>query len=178
MLFQSKPSVILYLRRQDAVLITKTSSARLNLPLEVVYNLEVRDAPTLTEVISQFLQSHKIRGQLILIVLDASVVFQKTLALQGINAQAATQDFASKLPFEAEAKQTLAVTEKDQLILQGVNRLFCRAVAAGVLKQNKLKVVAAAAAFGIHEGKKIDRTSINALFHNSISRDYNFLTKV
>ncbi len=177
MLFQNKPSVILYLRRQDAVLITKNLTARVSIPLEVVYNLEVRDAATLTEVIARFLHDNKIHGQPTLLVLDPSIVFEKSLGTQAAT-QAAFDDFSSKVPFDPETKQLLTVRQKDQLLFCGVNKVLYQTVAAGIRQANKLKGVVPAFAYGLQDGKKVDKSIVTSFFQNARPlKEANFLAK-
>jgi hypothetical protein len=176
-LFSNKPSAILYLRRQDAVLVTNSTSIRLTIPLEVVYNLEVRDAETLSDIVAQFLDEHKIHGQQIALVLDSEVVFQKQMATA--DSQDITKDFMNKIPFEPETKQLLETHDKDRTTLYGVNKAWYEAVAKGVRKNNKLRAVVPAQAYGVHDGKKIDRALVELFFHNTQPlKTANFLIKV
>jgi hypothetical protein len=176
-LFSSKPSAVLYLRRQDAVLISKGASARLTIPIEVAYNLEVRDAATLSDIVAQFLEEHKVQGQQLLIVLDSTIVFQKQLSA-GTDTQTARTEFASKLPFEPETKQLIEVHRKDQATFYGVNKTWYEAVAAGIKRANKLKAVVPAFAYGFHEDQKVDQQTVTTLFQNTQPlREANFLLK-
>lgn len=176
-LFSNKPTAILYLRRQDAVLITKSSSTRMSIPVEVAYNLEVRDATTLTDIVAQFLNEHKVRGQQMLLILDNEIVFQKQLS-GATDTQAALKDFTSKVPFEPDTKQLIETHQKDQTTFYGVNRSWYEAIATGIRQNNKLKAIVPAFAYGLQEGKKIDRSTITAFFQNTkIPREANFLIK-
>src|SRR5687768_1611955 len=126
MIFSSTPSAIVYLRRQDAVLITKETSIRLDIAPAFVTNLEVADAAKLSELVAGFLESHKVRGRHVLLVLDSGLVFQKTVAA---NDQAAIKDFESKVPFEPDSKQFIHFMQKGNLTIFGGNKILYLAVA-------------------------------------------------
>jgi hypothetical protein len=172
-LFQSKPTAILYLRRQDAVLVMKSTSVKLEISTDFVRNLEVIAADKLSELIAGFLDSHGCRGQQVLLVLDGSIVFQKEA---GVGDQAA--DFESKVPFDPENRQLLTVSQENQQIFFGANKALYSVVAQGIQKNNKLKAVVPAVVYGVHESEKIDKHVLKAFFNDSIPQHQaNFLIK-
>jgi hypothetical protein len=174
-IFRSKPTTVLYLRRQDAVLITKGASVRLEISTDFMQNLEVVESTKLTELVAAFFEGHHIQRQTVLLVLDDGLVFRKSFAAEdGV----AAKEFESKIPFDPANRQVVTMSQKNQHLLLGTNRALYQAVAQGIRKANKLKGVVPASVYGVHESSKVDRQAINAFFTNGAPlRQANFLAK-
>lgn len=165
----NKPYAVIFIERDSVVLLTKKTKIKLELPPEVVQNLEVIDAMKLAELVERLLRTNKIHKKKLLLVLDDSVVFQEALPLsKDTNLQNMVKDFESKIPLEVDSKQVLALGQKERLVLFGVNKQLYQAIIAGLDKtSNKPLAVVPAAIYGVNAGNKFTLPAINRYFRDS-----------
>ena len=168
MFFSNKPSFVVYLHRDGLTLYSaKAKAVELPLPTDVVQNLEVLDSKKLTEVVAQFAATHNLRRQRGVCILDDWVVFQKIVPKSSDEKQAFT-DFESKVPFDPEARATLSVQVKDQIILLGTNKaFFLPVIAAFGQAGGHIVSVTPAAVFGITKTEKLSDDQLQKILNNS-----------
>ena len=178
-LITRKPTAIIYLRRQDVVFINKQTSVRLDIPVGLVQNLEVIDAAKLSELIAGFLDQQHCHGKRVLLALDPTVVFHKSIsAKQSATIIAAANNFEYQLPFDVGNRQAIAITKKDGISFFGVNKQLHQTVVRGIQHANKLLAIVPAASYGVSGSKSVDSKIITALFTNTAPlKQPNFLTK-
>ncbi len=178
--FTNKPTAIVYLRRQDIVFINKKTSVRLDIPVDLVQNLEVNDGAKLSELIAGLLDRQECRRQQVLFALDPSVVFQKDVPAKGLgDLSLQATDFEQKLPFDAANRQSIVIAKKDKVSFFGTNKRLLQAVVQGVQKANKVRAVLPATLYGISDSKSVDRKIITALFSDTAPlKQPSFQTKV
>jgi hypothetical protein len=145
-----KHHMILQLTRNSLVACTnKDEQAKLDLPVSVVRNLDVLDSAKLAELVGGFASRYGLRGKKLVLVLDDSVVFQKVVPLTpGQDTMAMQTDFQDKLPFAADAKRTLTLKLKNQLVMLGASgEYYLQVVQALINKGVKVTSVSPLAVF-------------------------------
>src|SRR5882757_11367444 len=97
-----KPNAIIYVRRSGLIMAGKhIKPARLTFPEAGLQNMDVIDPEVLGMACQEFFESHDAKGQRVLLVLDHSVVFTKTIALDKSGKPALlAKDFVASMPFE------------------------------------------------------------------------------
>ena len=180
MLFQSKPSLIIWLTRNSIVFADRKSQQGLDIPTAVANNLEIIDPAGLSQTIEQFCQAHKVEKQQVIIVLDEEVVFRKTISTSpDEDSRLMVEEFTSKVPLSPEVRQVLSITLKDQLILLGVNKAYYETIVTALSKtENKIIGVVPLMAYGIRDINQLDEKSVDSILTNSGPiKTANFLIK-
>jgi hypothetical protein len=152
-----KPNAVVYVRRSGLIVAGKhVKPVRLNFPEEVVNNLEVIQVTKFTAVCEQFFGEHGLHGKRVLIVLDPSVVFTKTVDLSksGKPDQIA-QAFSDAMPFEPGQRSCVALANQAQLQLYATNADLYESLATALrgCGISKLLGITPAAAYQLQEGK-------------------------
>lgn len=176
MFFSSKPSFVLYIRRDSLTLYgAKGQPVQLDIPTEVVQNLEILDGSRLNELIIQFATAQNLRKQKGVCLLDDWVVFQKIVP-KATDVKQALADFESKVPFNPESKAVMSVQVKDQVILLATNKAFFVAIASALEKLGAhLTLVTPAAVFGV-KGEKLTHDLVQRVLSDGKSAEQaNFL---
>jgi hypothetical protein len=164
----SKPAAILLLKR-DALMAygARGGEAQLDLTDDLVRHLEVVDPRSLAEDVAQFADQQGLRKKSVLVLLDESVMFQKTVpANDALNPGKIQQDFEAMLPFEQADKRVLALQPKGHLVLIGTTSLLYRLVILGLTTMGaKVTAVSPASVYGKVTGT-FNQQQVSAIIHN------------
>ena len=119
----SKPSVILYVRRDNIIIAGKhITPARLNFPSTVIRNMELINRSKCVAGCEQFFAEHGLKGKRVLIVLDQSIVFHKSVELSKDDKPAAISSaFIQVMPFEAGKRACLQRRQGTKFDLYATN---------------------------------------------------------
>lgn len=180
-MFKRKPTALLYLRRQSLIFVDKNAQyEKLDIPNNIVANLEVNDVKALSEMTANLLAKHKLHNQNILLILDETTVFKRSIDSKQTDPENVYQDFISKLPFSLEKRTIITVKGKSsQIDYYGTNSDLYNAVVNGIQKSNKARAVVPVNAY-VHTrfGKNINRKTIDEFFNQiKLLNTANFITK-
>ena len=169
-----KPNAIVYLRRSSILVAGKhIKPARLNLPAEATANLEVVDADVLGTLCTDFFTTNGLKGQRVLVVLDHSVVFAKSVALStGSKPDQLTKSFASQIPFEAGNRACLSLKTTDSLRLFATGAALYTVIRDALHDTGVAKIIAITpiAAYGIRESEQLSSTIVQQLLRDTTVR--------
>jgi hypothetical protein len=174
----SKPAAILLLKR-DAVLAygAKGGEAQLDLTSDLVRYLEVVDPRTLAAKVAQFAEQQGLRKKTVLVLLDESVVFQKTVPREdAATPEKIQQNFEAMLPFEQADRRVLALQPKGHLVLIGTTSLLYRLVVLGLTTVGaKVVAVTPASVFGKLTGTFTEQQVATIIHNRRLAALANFL---
>ena len=149
----SKPNTLIYLQRASLMLAGKRlAGARLDMPEDVIRNLELQDRPKFISLVEQFLRDRNILGRRILLVLDGSVMFHKVIELdKSGQPDLLIKGFVDAMPFEPGKRACLAVQTDTHLRLFAANADLYNAVAEAIHASGagKLVSITPAAAYNL-----------------------------
>ncbi len=132
MLFADQPGQIVYLTSAGASLYDR--SHRLSTqawPSEVIQNLEVADPAGLEGVMRQLVDRQALRDQRLMIVMDDSLVFQRSLQYADTaKDQAAIKEALERMPFAAETRGVVVAGGDMTMIVYVTNRALYEAARA------------------------------------------------
>ncbi len=122
--------IIIFLQRTGLLVAGKrVPSAHYVFPTEVVNNLEVLDRTRLIQECQQFFTDHDLHGKRVLLVLDYSVVFEKTIELDKTGQpDKLLEGFVAAMPFEVGTRACLGVETGAQLRLFATNATLYNAI--------------------------------------------------
>ncbi len=152
MMFSQKPTVLVYVQRNNLLLEgRKASAAKLSIPESLITNLEVVDRPQLLEICRQFFESHNVRGQRVLVVLDRSMLFDKVLAdTKTAELPQAIDAFRSAAPFNPEQRATVSYRTKQKTAVFVANRDMFQSISEALDRAGaKLFGITPAPAYGL-----------------------------
>ncbi|MEO6761552.1 MAG: hypothetical protein ABI220_04230 [Candidatus Saccharimonadales bacterium] len=140
----SRPSAIIFLRRNSLIVVGRhISAAKLNLPVDIVNNMEVLDRERLVSACQDFFADHDLKSKRCLLVLDQSVVFTKTLEhKKGDDSTSALESYISAMPFEPGKRACLGVEQDDRLLLFATNAELYQTIAEALKLSGAGKLVA------------------------------------
>jgi len=100
MIFENKPKLVLYLKRQLLQLYNSDGSGSiLKIPLQIINNLEVIDSSGLDKLISGFAASLNLKNEKAVLILSDEVLFRKTFQKNNFN-ETEEKAFLNELPFD------------------------------------------------------------------------------
>lgn len=139
-----KPNTLIYIQRSGILIAGKRlPTARIDYPEDVVKNLEVLQPTKLADIFKRWLSEHNIHGKRILIVLDTSVIFEKTIELdKSGQPDILLQGFVDAMPFEPGKRACIAVQSAADLRLFAANADLYTIVADALREANAGKLVA------------------------------------
>ena len=154
----SKPNAIIYLRRSGMLVAGKrVAPARTNFSAAIVDNLEIIQTDAFIAHCQQFFNDHELHGKRVLLVLDPSVVFVKTIELSksGKPDQLANA-FIEAMPFEPGKRACVVVKDQRQLKLYATNADLYETISEALRLSGVTKILAItpAAAYPLSEGKQ------------------------
>jgi hypothetical protein len=119
----SKPNAIVYVRHGGLIIAgKKITPARLTFSPEHVENMEVIDEDGFTDALRDFFATNNLKGKHVLMVLDDSVVFHKTVALdESIKPAAVAQSFIDAMPLSQGRRACIRISGESELKLFGTN---------------------------------------------------------
>jgi hypothetical protein len=174
----SKPNAIVYLRRNHFIVAGKhIPPARLNFSRELVDDLEVRRPDKFIAGCHEFFVAHKLHNRRVLVVLDQSVVFTKTVPLDKAgNPAAIAQAFIAAMPFAAGKRACVQLREADQLRLFATNADLYGAIieALRLAGTNKHIVVTPAPAYDLAGDEQLGTAIERFISDASVRAKLNF----
>jgi hypothetical protein len=176
-----KPNAIVYIRRGGLILAGKhIKPARLTFDEAAVSNLEVRDADRYGTILQDFFEGHGVKGQRILVVLDHSVVFTKSISLDNSGKPALlAKNFVDAMPFEPGIRACLSLKSPDTLRIFAANSELYQVLVDALHGAGASKIIAVTpvAAYGIREADKLSSSIVDQLLQdNTIRGKANFLS--
>jgi hypothetical protein len=159
-MISSKPNAIVYFRRSDLIIAGRhISPAKLNLGQDLINNLEIKDPSKFIATCQVFFSSHSLSGKRVLLVLDSSVVFSKSLEQDGASKEAvsaAADAFVEAMPFEQGQRACLELLEDGYPQLYATNADLYTALQEALRASDVKKVVAIApvGAYNLEHGIK------------------------
>lgn len=166
-----KPNAMVYVRRGGLIIAGKhIKPARLTFTDASTVNLEVIDADTFGTLLQDFFKENGIKGQRILVVLDHSVVFTKTISLdESGKPSLLAKNFVDAMPFEPGQRSCLTLRSADALKLFAANADFYQVITDALRDAGASKVIAVTpvAAYGIRETDKLSGAIVDQLLQDS-----------
>lgn len=145
-----KPSIIVFLQRNGLLVAgRRTKSAKFALPDELLHDLEVQNRTKLIDSCQQFFAASGLRGKRVQLVLDYSVVFEKTIKLdQSGQPDKLLDGFVTVMPLADGQRACLGVQSGSELRLFATNAALYEAIsdalrAAGVSNVSAITPIAA-----------------------------------
>lgn len=170
----SKPNAIVYVRRSGLVVAgKKLSPARMNFAAEHIQDLEILRDEVFTETLRDFFVSHQLKNKHVLMVLDDTVVFTKTVALDTAGKPATiAESFIDAMPFSEGKRACLRVLSETELNLYATNgQLYITiADALGQAGISKLLAITPATAYPTDRGKQQLATAIQQYISDTTVR--------
>jgi hypothetical protein len=129
-----KPNTIVFIQRNGLLVAGRhLSPIRMEFPEDAVHNLEVANLNRLTSVCQQFFTDRELRGKRIQVILDYSVVFEKSIELdQSGKPDIIMEGFVAAMPFDQGKRACLAYQSGSTLRLFAVNAELYQAVVAAI----------------------------------------------
>ena len=126
-----KPTIIIYLQRNGLLVAGRSMKpARFVFPAGTVDNLEIEQRDKFITACQQFFKENELHGKRVLLVLDYSVVFEKTIALDKAGQpETLLEGFVAAMPFEPGKRACLGVETGSQLRLFATNAELYNGVA-------------------------------------------------
>jgi hypothetical protein len=141
-MFNSTPTILIYIKRNSLLLLDGQASTKLPLPEDAVVDLEVVDATKLTTVCEQFFTAKNLHGKRLLVVLDRAIVFDKIVPLgMGADPGPLVDAFRNSVPIDPGAMKLLNLHKEDKLFLYATNKVLYGTVIS-VLDRAGVKVFA------------------------------------
>jgi len=145
-----KPSVIVFLQRNGLLVAgRRAKSVKFAFPDELIHDLEVQNRTKLVDSCQQFFTVSGLHNKRVLLVLDYSVVFEKTIKLdQSGQPDKLLEGFVAAMPLAEGQRACLGVQSSSELRLFATNSALCDAVsdalrAAGVSSISAVTPIAA-----------------------------------
>lgn len=119
----SKPNALIYVRRSGLVIAGKgITVARWDFPAELITNLEVLNSSKFLTDAQKFFTEHGLHSKRALMVLDQSIVFEKTVDFdKSGNPEALMQAFVAAMPYKAGKRACISLASDKQLRLFATN---------------------------------------------------------
>lgn len=166
-----KPNAIVYVRRGGLIVAGKhIKPARLSFSDAWLSNLEVIDEAAMGEHCSTFFSEHGVKGQRLLVVLDHSVVFTKTVAIdKTVKVADVLKEFVAQMPFEPGVRACLALQSAEALSLFATNARIYSVLAAALNQAGVAKVIAITplAAYGVNESAQLSGAVVDQLLRDT-----------
>lgn len=177
MFFQSP--IIVFLQRGGLVVATQHQpSVRFSYPEGAVSNLEVIDRQGLLSASQTFLEQRNVKGKHIMLVLDYSVVFEKTIELDKTGQpDKLLQGFVDAMPFETGKRACLGSENGSKLRLYATNAELYDTIATALRAAGASNVIAITpiAAYNLPEGERtVTAATTRILKDTAVSKQVNF----
>jgi hypothetical protein len=127
----SKPNAIVYVRHSGVIIAgKKLNPARLTFDPEQIENMEVVSDDSFTDNLRDFFATNGLKGKHILMVLDDSIVFSKTVPLDTDGKPSDIADtYIEAMPFSPGQRACLRVLSESELRLFATNGQLYLAIA-------------------------------------------------
>jgi Tfp pilus assembly PilM family ATPase len=177
-----KPNALVYLRRNDLFIGGKHISAvKMKFDRDTVNNLEVINPEAFIATCQAFFSSHAMKAKRVLIGLDQSVVFAKTIDITDDNKDqllTIVDNYVNAMPFEAGKRACLQVRKDAKLQLYATNADIYRALQEALRLSGirKLIAITPAAAYSIDYTSKPSAVIDQFLDDKEVRRTADFST--
>ena len=165
-MFSSHPNVLLHITRAAIKAYTKKGEGgQLALPSEAVQYLEIYDRQPLNDAVNQFIAEQRLAGTRLAVILDESLLFEKTIPATKESEQQFA-DFEAMLPFEPTDRQTVAVPTENHAAFKvfATNKNFYMSILTPFIKSDcKVLAVLPASALGLKPGAGIATDAVGPL---------------
>lgn len=176
----SRPNTIIYLRRSSLVIVGRhIAPAKLNIPPELINNLEVLSSGKLIDSYVEFFSSHDVHGKRPLLVLDQSVVFTKTVPLdKSDDITALTDAYVAAMPFRPGQRACVQFRSNNQLQLYATNVELYQTIQEGLREAGggKLMAITPVAAYQLDDATKFGAAIEFFVNDKEVRRKANFST--
>lgn len=174
-----KPNTIVFIQRSGLLVAgRKLSPARLDFPDDLVRNLEVVLPSKLREACRQFFTDHELHGKRFQLVLDYSVVFEKSIELdKSGKPDLIMEGFVEAMPFEKGKRACLALQTGDVLRLFATNAELYQTVVTAIdgAGAGAVEAITPISAYNLGDGERTIRTAMEFILkHSDISRQADF----
>ncbi len=174
-----KPNVLIFIQRNRLLVAGKRlPSTHVNFPEDIVHNLEVLQHNKLVDICRQFFTDKNLRRKRLQIVLDYSVVFEKTIELdQSGKPDILIEGFVTAMPFEPGKRSCLAVQTDVNLRLFATNAETYQAVSEALraAQAGSLVAITPIAAYNLAENERTIRAATDHILKDSeVSKQVNF----
>lgn len=178
-MFSSTPSILIYLKRDSVLLFDGKTTKKLSLPVDTVADLEVIDKTKLSLLCDQFFADKNIRNKRVLMVLDRSVVFDKTVPLSAkADFTPFAEAFRASIPLEADKNQLLVIHDNEKLFLYATNRPYYETIYASLLHLNaKVMAITPIAAYKVTASTSDKQLSQILLHDTATAKHVSFIEK-
>ncbi len=138
----SKPNTLVYVHRGGIILYGKhATQGRLQFPANTFTNLEVINSRVFTQFCQEFFAEKHVKHGRVLIVLDYSVVFEKSIAFDESGKPDMVRDaFVAAVPLEPEQRIVRTVTTTDILRIFATNGDFLTCLTEALTTAEAAKV--------------------------------------
>lgn len=172
-------NVLIFIQRSRLLIAGKRlNSMHINLPDDVVHNLEVVQHTKLVDLCQKFFADKNLHRKRVQIILDYSVVFEKTIELdQSGKPDILMEGFMTAMPFEPGKRACLAVQTDASLRLFATNAETYQAVAEALkaAQAGTLVSITPIAAYNLGENERTIRAATDHILKDSdVSKQVNF----
>lgn len=171
MFFNSKPDYIFFVRRGSLELASADASIHIDIPESVIRNLEVLKPEQFSEALSNLLKSNDIHNKNIAIILDESVVFEKTISKKpsSQDIRKLKDEFVETLPFDDNHCAAIYTLIDSTPVIIGTNSQIYECISQAIkLQRNKVSAVIPAAVYKIAKNDKLTKNTSATIFNNFI----------
>jgi hypothetical protein len=141
----TKPKVIIYIRRTNIIVAGKNvAAAKLNLPREIINNLDILDTNSLLLSARDFFSARQLKGKRVLIALDDSVVFNKSIQIDKSDKAAVADSFnafVDAMPFNPGQRSCLQILGNDRLDIYATNSQLYEIVVEALKEAGVSKII-------------------------------------
>lgn len=128
MIFENKPKLVLYLKRQLLQIYKEDGSGYvLKIPLQIINNLEIIDSSGLDKLISNFAISLNLRNEKAVLILSDEVLFRKIFQGNSFN-EIGEKTFLNELPFDPLKISKKQIPIDNQILTIATNKELCLSV--------------------------------------------------
>ena len=142
----SKPNTVVYLRRDDIIIGgKKINPGRLSISQELASNLEIINIEKFMQTCQNFFETNGLSKKKVLLVLDSSVVFSKSITLEDAKARgiySLLESFMQKMPIQKGNRALIGYQIDDTLKIYGTNSQLYDSVVDSLQDVGIKKIVA------------------------------------
>jgi hypothetical protein len=162
----------MYVRRSGLIVAGKhISPARLSFPTTVFDNLEVHSAEQFINLISEFLKEQDMHGKRILVVLDETAVFEKTVEIdKSGKPDKIMAAYVAAMPFQPGQRICIGVNDNSSLHLYATNAHLadCLSQAIKLSGAGRLLAITPAAAYGLADDQPLSSAVTTFITDSSV----------
>lgn len=173
------PNILIFIQRSRLLIAGKrVPSTHITLPDDIMHNLEVVQHKKFVDMCQKFFVDKNLRRKRVQIILDYSVVFEKTIELdQSGKPDILMEGFVTAMPFEPGKRACLAVQTDSSLRLFATNAETYQAVteALRAAQAGALVSITPIAAYNLGDTERTIRAATEHILKDSdVSKQVNF----